>query len=97
VQALALAIFTKHSPLDPQPLPRPYLECLENGTPYGACVASGRLVEDGGRGSSIAASRALTCRTCRYPCLERAATELAHCPLCHTAIEAGGPFTNRAL
>ena len=77
---------------NPQPLPRPYLECLENGTPYGACVASGRLVEDGGRGSSVAASRALTCRTCRYPCLERAATELAHCPLC---LEDGGVLIAR--
>jgi len=29
LQTLALAVFTKNSPLDPQALPQAYLDCLE--------------------------------------------------------------------
>jgi WD repeat-containing protein 35 len=89
LQTLALAVFTKHSPLDPDALPQPYLDCLEQGTPFAACTASGQLMEDGGRRG------AFVCRTCRYPCLERAIQALATCPLCHTPLEGG--FTNRAV
>ena len=78
-----------------QPLPQPYLDCLDAGTGYAACTASGRLIEDGGAHGARAGPRgALTCRTCRHACLERAAESLAHCPLCHAPFDAG--FTGRA-
>lgn len=79
VQNLALKIFTKHSPLDPAALPAAYIDCLEKGTPYTACTATGRLIE--GR------DRPVVCRVCRYSCLERAVQNLAHCPLCHTPLD----------
>jgi len=90
VQALALQIFIKNSPLDPSPLAPAYLECLERGTPYTACTASGRLIEQDTR-----IDRAVACRVCRYSCLERAIQNLSNCPLCHSPFEVG--FTNRAL
>mmetsp|Transcript_70623 Transcript_70623/g.121232 ORF Transcript_70623/g.121232 Transcript_70623/m.121232 type:complete len:527 (+) Transcript_70623:61-1641(+) len=94
VQTLAMHIFTKHSPLDPQPLAPPYLDCLENGTPYAACTASGRLISDGPNGGSLAVgggvgaggARAIACRTCRHSCLERMAASTIHCPLCHAPL-----------
>merc|ERR1711988_1524257 len=46
IQNLALQIFTKNSPLDPQPLPRQYIDCLDTGTPYKACTASGQLIQE---------------------------------------------------
>lgn len=87
VQTLAMQIFTKHSPLDPQPLAPAYLECLDNGTPYVACTASGRFIHDGSGGGLMAnQQRALSCRTCRHSCLERMAATIVHCPLCHTPL-----------
>lgn len=87
VQTLALQIFTKHAPLDPQPLPHQFINCLDNGTSYHACTASGKLIENDGK--SGGEMRALVCRTCRYSCLERALVDIIHCPLCHSPLELG--------
>jgi len=86
VQSLAVAIFTRNAPLDPQPLQKQYLTCLEDGTGYQACTASGRLIEsESGRGES----RSFVCRTCRHLCLERMIEDLSNCPLCHAALDSG--------
>ena len=42
IQTLAVAVFKANSPADPAKLPEPYVKCLEVGTPYRACVISGR-------------------------------------------------------
>jgi WD repeat-containing protein 35 len=85
VQTLALQIFTKHSPLDPHPLPHQFIDCLDNGKSYHACTSSGKLIENDGK--SGGESRALVCRTCRYSCLERALVDVIHCPLCHAPLD----------
>ena len=50
MQSLALAIFTRNPPMDPEPLERYYLECLDEGRAYQACTASGQVSDnaDGG-------------------------------------------------
>lgn len=80
IQNLALQIFTKNSPLDPQPLPRQYMECLETGTPYRACTASGQLVLEGEK-------VCIECRSCRHFVLKREAQNMRNCPLCHSRLE----------
>lgn len=42
-QSLALKIFTRNSPVDPEPLESHCLECLDEGTSYQACTASGQV------------------------------------------------------
>ena len=41
-QNLALKIFTRNSPIDPEPLGLQCLECLDEGRAYQACTASGQ-------------------------------------------------------
>lgn len=85
IQNLALQIFTKNSPLDPTPqLQHQYLDCLDTGTPYHACTASGRLIQSDGAARD---SRAIVCRTCRYSALEREIERYNNCPLCHSPLE----------
>ncbi len=85
IQNLALQIFTKNQPLDPEPrLQHQYLDCLDTGTPYHACTSSGRLVQNDGSGRD---SRAIVCRTCRYSAYERELERYSNCPLCHSPLE----------
>jgi hypothetical protein len=42
IQVLAVRVFSKHTPVDPTFLPEPYMKCLDMGTPYKACVLTGR-------------------------------------------------------
>ena len=85
IQNLALQIFTKNQPLDPEPrLQHQYLDCLDTGTPYHACTSSGRLVHNDGSGRD---SRAIVCRTCRYSAYERELERYSNCPLCHSPLE----------
>ena len=80
IQNLALSIFTKNSPLDPHQLPEQYLNCLDTGTPYYACTASGRLIQVDSERSFI------MCRTCRHYVLEREIQNVNNCPLCHSSL-----------
>jgi len=80
IQNLALSIFTKNSPLDPHQLPEQYLSCLDTGTPYYACTASGRLIQVDSERSFI------MCRTCRHYVLEREIQNVNNCPLCHSSL-----------
>lgn len=77
VQTLAVNIFTKHSPQDPDPLPQQLADCLDEGRPYQACTASGELITGG--------ARAILCKTCRHFALESKLGGIAHCPLCHSS------------
>ena len=43
MQALALKIFTRNPPVDPEPLESHCLECLDEGRAYQACTASGQV------------------------------------------------------
>jgi len=80
IQNIALQIFTKNSPLDPQPLPEPYMACLDTGVPYNACTATGRLIQ-------VEVERnCIMCRTCRHYVLERELQSSSMCPLCHSRI-----------
>jgi len=80
VQNLALQIFTKNSPLDPQPLPRQYMDCLDTGTPYRACTVSGQLIQEAERVG-------IECRACRHYLLKREWNNTRHCPLCHSRLD----------
>lgn len=88
IQSLALTIFTKQSPIDPEELPQPYLDCLDTGAPYKACTASGQLIPEVGRGDrrTDRSSISIQCRTCRYHVLEREFKQMSNCPLCHSPI-----------
>lgn len=43
LQALALKVFTRNPPVDPEPLESHCLECLDEGRAYQACTASGQV------------------------------------------------------
>lgn len=50
MQSLALKIFTRSPPIDPEPLERYYLECLDEGRAYQACTASGQVSDRDNQG-----------------------------------------------
>eukprot|EP00904_Undaria_pinnatifida_P002695 jgi/Undpi1/12426/HiC_scaffold_5.g02098.m1 len=74
-QTLALKIFTRNPPMDPQPLERYYLECLDEGRAYQACTASGQAISSRGG--------AKMCKTCRHFAIESDLGKRSHCHLCH--------------
>ncbi|CAB1118236.1 unnamed protein product [Ectocarpus sp. CCAP 1310/34] len=74
-QALALKIFTRNPPIDPEPLESHCLECLDEGRSYQACTVSGQVISSRGR--------ALMCKTCRHFAIESELERRAQCPLCH--------------
>jgi WD repeat-containing protein 35 len=77
IQTLAVNIFTKNAPYDPAPIGQEYIRCLETGTPYHACVVTGRAVHD---------SRTYLCRTCRHFAIESELRVMKNCPLCHSPL-----------
>lgn len=58
-QSLALKIFTRNPPVDPEPLESHCLECLDEGRAYQACTASGQVgrVHRGACGAPIVLSK----------------------------------------
>lgn len=90
IQTLAVKIFVSNRPEDPNPLPDPYLKCIDVGRGFKACVVTGRAIQD---------SETYMCKTCRYLMLEHERSRgtggkgekegsggLTNCPLCHSPI-----------
>eukprot|EP00611_Tribonema_gayanum_P003293 TRINITY_DN12557_c0_g2_i1.p1 TRINITY_DN12557_c0_g2~~TRINITY_DN12557_c0_g2_i1.p1 ORF type:complete len:1278 (+),score=471.21 TRINITY_DN12557_c0_g2_i1:111-3836(+) len=77
IQTLAVSIFTRHQPVDPQPLEMHLRDCLEEGRPYQACTVTGQVISS--------RTRAIMCRTCRHFAAEVELRDISHCPLCHSS------------
>ncbi|CAM9367320.1 unnamed protein product, partial [Discosporangium mesarthrocarpum] len=75
-QDLALKIFTRNQPRDPEPLESHCWDCLDEGRAYQACTATGQVV-------ITARARATMCRTCRHFAIEAELRGRSNCPLCH--------------
>jgi WD repeat-containing protein 35 len=75
IQTLAVNIFTKHPPLDNDPLEQQLRDCLNEGKPFQACTVTGQLI--------TSKTRAIMCKTCRHFAIERELQDITHCPLCH--------------
>ncbi|CAM9187739.1 unnamed protein product [Chrysoparadoxa australica] len=76
LQTLALKIFTKHQPKNPEHVEVQYMDCLYEGRAYQACTVTGQLV--------TSKARTMMCHTCRHFAIERELRNITHCPLCHT-------------
>jgi WD repeat-containing protein 35 len=77
IQTLAVNIFTKHPPLDNDPLEQQLRDCLNEGKPFQACTVTGQLI--------TSKTRAIMCKTCRHFAIERELQDITHCPLCHSS------------
>ena len=81
-QDLAFAIFMRHAPVDPEPLPPELNRCLDSGVGFHACTLTGAL---------IAGGRTVMCRVCRHHCMEAALGNRKTCPLCHAQLRVVRP------
>jgi WD repeat-containing protein 35 len=63
IQTLAVNIFTKHPPLDNDPLEQQLRDCLNEGKPFQACTVTGQLI--------MSRPRAFMCKTCRHFAIDR--------------------------
>ena len=70
----AFTIFTQQKPANKKDLPICYLQCLESGKGYHACLITGK---------NIVQKRALQCRYCHFYMLEEEARGRNSCALCH--------------
>jgi len=75
-QNLALAIFLKNHPIDPELRSGPESES-KTSKPDKICIASGQ---------KIGLGRYLKCKTCHNFAYERELREYQHCPLCHSPV-----------
>lgn len=87
VSELALKIFCKAQPKDPNARPhecpscRSYVKdwdarCANCSRTFHTCMVTGATILD---------HKAHACRTCRHHCIEAEIRERKHCPLCHAA------------